>query len=191
MRPSLRRTVFTVALAFTASACTEGADPLAPSTTESEGLISSLWTGLVGPMEVVERTVALDDTLTATARIGRAGGVIEIPEAGLRFVVPRGALRRPTTITVTAPAGDLVGYEFAPHGLQFRRPARIVQSIQGTELETMRFRLLRRARGAYFTGDLLPVINPLEIFDLDLLPGLGGDVSFDVDHFSGYVIAMN
>lgn len=190
MRPSpLRRTVFTLAFAFLATAgCADGTDPLAPPTDESEGLISSLLTGLSRPMKVVERTTPLPDTLTATARIGRAGGVIEIPAAGLRFEVPRGALRRPTTITVTAPAGDLVGYHFEPHGLRFRRPARVTQAVRGTEL-SRGFRLLRRANGAYFTGDLLPFINPLEILDLDLIPG--GDVTFDIDHFSGYVIAMN
>lgn len=189
------RTLRTLALALAVTglgACTEAASPVAPETESSEGLFSSLLPGLVGggSMDVVERTTPLADTLTASAVIGWRGGVIEIPEAGLRFVVPRGALRTPTEITVTAPAGDLVGYHFAPHGLNFRRPARIIQSTVGTELESSRA-LLRLARGAYFAGPLAPTIDALELFNLQLLPGLTRRVTFPVDHFSGYVIAMN
>ncbi|MFG0253254.1 MAG: hypothetical protein ACF8NJ_10310 [Phycisphaerales bacterium JB038] len=193
MRPSpTRRTLLTLAVAVLMSAgCTEQANPVAPPTDQTDGLVSSLVSRLHRPMRVVERTVPLIDTLTASARIGPAGGVIEIPAAGLRFEVPRGALRRPTTITVTAPAGDLVGYHFAPHGLNFDRPARVTQAMAGTELAGS-LRLLRRAQGAYFTGALLPRIDPLELLDLDVILGLGGgDVAFDIDHFSGYVIAMN
>lgn len=192
---SFTHTLRALALAFLVTgigACTEATSPVAPETEDAEGLFSSLLPGLVGggSMDVLERTTPLADTVTASAVIGWSGGVIEIPEAGLRFVVPRGALRTPTEITVTAPAGDLVGYHFAPHGLQFRRPARIIQSTADTELEGSRS-LLRSARGAYFSGPLGPVISPLELFNLQLLPGITRRVGFRVDHFSGYVIAMN
>lgn len=189
------RTLRTLALALVVAglgACTENSSLVAPETEDSEGLLSGLLGGLLGggPMEVLERTTPLADTLTASATIGWAGGAIEIPEAGLRFVVPVGALTSPTTITITAPAGDRVGYHFAPHGLEFRRSARIIQSVVGTELEGS-LALVSSARGAYFTGPLAPLVNPLELFNLQLLPGLTGQVTFDVDHFSGYVIAMN
>ena len=43
---------------------------------------------------------------------------------------------------------------------------------------------------AYFEGELAPVVNALELLKVNIL-GLLGLASFDIEHFSGYVIATN
>lgn len=108
--------------------------------------------------------------------IGRDGGVIRLPRAGLTVVVPRGALDRFTRITVRAPAGDLMGYEFGPHGLQFNRPVTLRQEVTRNEVSG-------GLEGIYFDGDLLPEVQVLEVFPT--LTGRGEAV-FRIDHFSGY-----
>lgn len=170
--------------------CADRPSPVEPTTT-SEGLVSDLLGPPLSPMTVLTRTVPLSRDITASAVIGRSGGVIEIPEAGLRFEVPRRALRRDTEIRITAPAGNLVGYHFEPHGLEFARSARVTQSLRGTAAENAP-ELLSSMQAAYFQGELLPVIDPLEVLSLEfILRGRRADAVFGIDHFSGYVIALN
>lgn len=118
-----------------------------------------------------------------TETIGYQGGIIRLPESGLTVVVPLGALRADTRITVTAPAGDLVGYYFEPHGLEFRRSVTLMQDMQLTDLLS-----LKSPSAAYFQGELEPEVRALESIALWLLRTLG---VFEIDHFSGYVIATN
>ncbi|PYP79492.1 MAG: hypothetical protein DMD35_07965 [Gemmatimonadetes bacterium] len=49
--------------------------------------------------------------------MGPDGGTLAIVEAGVNVTLPRGALTSTTTITMTARAGSLVAYDFAPHGV--------------------------------------------------------------------------
>jgi hypothetical protein len=139
-------------------------------------------------VNVLVRTLALESPLGVTRVIGLEGGVIEIPEAGLSVSIPGGALARPTEITVTAPAGDLVGYLFAPHGLTFERPVSIRQDLSHTRA-TLLDGLLGRFSGAYFTGELDARVRALEILDLSIIDGILAQ--FRIDHFSGYVIATD
>lgn len=150
----------------------------------SDGDLTNELLGLTGTdVSVLERSRPLARTETATRTIGYWGGVIRLPEAGLTVLVPRGALRSRTSITVTAPAGDLVGYHFEPHGLEFRRPVTLVQDMTLASLLDGEMLL-----GAYFQGPLEPTVTALETFPLYLLRSLG---VFRIDHFSGYVIATN
>src|SRR5919199_1682567 len=72
-------------------------------------------------------------SVVASATIGRAGGTLALEEAGLTLTVPPGAVRLPTTFTITALAGDLVAYEFGPHGWIFHKPLRVTQRLQGID----------------------------------------------------------
>jgi hypothetical protein len=96
-------------------------------------------------------------------------------------VIPPGALKEDTQITLTAPAGELVGYEFEPHGLVFREPVELVQ-IWGRIADPPE----DGGFGAYHEDPLAPEVEALEIFRISLEDGEG---SFFIDHFSGYVIA--
>ena len=69
--------------------------------------------------------------------IGPRGGRIEIAEAGVALTVPAGALTEPVEITVRAPAGAEMAFEFEPHGLQFLTPATIEVRVHGTESEDL------------------------------------------------------
>lgn len=171
-----------------------GPEQLAVADEPELGLLGGL-TGLLRPdrpVAVLERTEALERDLTVTESIGRNGGVIRIPEAGLTVIVPRWAVLRDTEITVTAPAGDLVGYHFEPHGLEFRRPLVVRQDLSKTEASLLDNLLGGGLKAAYFQGDLQPRVQALEILDIDLLDFRLSDLlyaQFRIDHFSGYVIA--
>ena len=161
------------------------ADPAAESSyglLGSDGLLSGLaGGGSGGEVTVLERRVPLERDEVVTRTIGRSGGVIRLPEAGLTVVFPWGALSSDTEITVTAPAGNLVGYHFAPHGIQFRRSVTVMQ-----DLDLRRVLSLDRLSAHYFEGELQPKVTSLERLTLWLLRTLG---IFKIDHFSGYVIA--
>jgi hypothetical protein len=178
----MRRATFLVALlvAVVLPGCTEG--PMAPNPGgPSASLLSSS-----NAVSVVKRTVALTSDEVVSKNIGPLGGTIILPRSGLTVVVPLGALTTTTKITVTSPKGDLLGYEFEPHGLQFKLPVLLQQNILATKLSLAT--VLGGAFGAYHTDALAPTVNALEIINLQKLLGV---VVLPVKHFSGYVIATN
>lgn len=138
----------------------------------------------------LRRSVPLAADLTARARIGSEGGTLAIPGAGLRVVVPAGAVAAPTDFAVTAIAGSAVAYEFQPHGLRFARPLRVTQELRGTDwigLPLLSF------RAVYF--EQREQVDPVAaLIDVDEVLPLSLDllrlrVGFDVEHFSGYGIS--
>lgn len=169
-------------------ACADSAGPAAPHLEPNAGLLGGTL-GLLNPsVEVLHRSAPLGEDEVASAVIGPGGGALRLEEAGLTVRFPEGALTSPTLITVTAPAGDLVGYHFAPHGLDFRHDVVLSQNLTKTEAGLLGE--LVGLRAAYFGGDLEPVVDALELLEVDLL-GLEGLIRFEIEHFSGYVIATN
>lgn len=184
----MRRSRF-VALGIFVTAATAGCGdaPLSPTPPgANEALL-----GLLGAeqVEVVQRTTPLAQDEVVSRTIGPFGGTISLPEAGLSVVVPVGALTAPVTITVTAPAGDLVGYHFQPHGLVFSKPITASQRTFGTELGLLGG-LLSPPFAAYFQGELQARVKALELLNVNVL-GLLGIAEFQISHFSGYVIATD
>jgi hypothetical protein len=161
----------------------------------AEGLLGDLGGplgGLLGvPQEVtvLKRSTPLPNEERVAQTIGSSGGTIYLPRAGLTITIPRDALSANTTITVTAPAGNLMGYHFEPHGLAFARPVTLKQSLSQAELGVLG-RLLSKPTGAYFLGELRPTVSALELLPLDL-NALLGYTTFEIEHFSGYVIATD
>jgi hypothetical protein len=166
--------------------------PTAPSTdpiTPSNGLLGDLVGVVVGTVGAVVKTVTgilspvltRDEPLTqdevVTQTIGWNGGVIRLPRAGLTMTVPRGALRAPTRITVRAPAGDLLGYEFAPHGLRFRRPVTLSQEVTSRDV----------LEAVYFDGALQPTVEVLEVLSVSTSTTRA---VFRIEHFSGYAMRI-
>jgi hypothetical protein len=123
--------------------------------------------------------------------VGPQGGSLEVMSAGLRITVPAGAVREPTTISVRVLAGDLVAYDFAPHGMTFEQPIEIQQSLRGTNW----YKLERNVHleAAYFAdaqqldlpgkraqvNEFLPVTMQIR----------NASVRFGVMHFSGYLVS--
>lgn len=136
----------------------------------------------------VQRTKPLADSITVSAVIGGDGGTLAIPAAGVTVVVPRGALIAPVTITMTARAGSLIAYDFAPHGIVFAKPLRFTQSLQGTNASVLGTTSMQL--GYYTDASLLSSTGGL-VSEL-----LGGTVdllrwsfSAPIPHFSGYMVA--
>jgi hypothetical protein len=138
---------------------------------------------------VVRRTTPLATDEVVTKVIGRGGGTIRLPRAGLTLTVPAGAVLHNTTFTVTAPAGDLVGYHFEPHGTDFRRKLKATQKLAGTEIGLLEG-VLNPPFAAYYEGELLPVLDVFEVLGINV-SGLLGVATFEIPHFSGYIIATD
>lgn len=142
-------------------------------------------------IEGVKRTTSLDAPVVATFDVGRAGGHMALPGTGLTVVVPPSALDEPTRITVTALPGDLLAYEFQPHGITFRKPLQMMQDLRGTNwqlrgpaptLDVGYFPTpegVDAAAGTAVVHEFLPAA----------LDARGAVVQFDVHHFSGYIVA--
>ena len=191
MKPTLRRLA---ALAFGALALAScGIDQQtavprleasAPGAS-SASLLGSL-TSLLS-VNGLQRTTPLAAPITVSKAIGSEGGTLSIPAAGVTVVVPRGALTQPTTITMTARAGSLVAYDFAPHGITFAKPLVFTQSLKGTNASLLTAPFLQL--GYYQDANLLTKTGGLVS---ELLGGtldtLTWSFTAPIPHFSGYIV---
>lgn len=177
------------ALLLVAGCADSPTPPASPDHVEpAAGLLSTTLTTL-------ERTDPVEEgTCASGIAIGPAGGVVECEEAGLRLTFPEGAVSDTVEVSVDVPRGDLVGYEFAPHGIEFEKKVRLRQALDGTEAAGD-LSLLGDLEGAY-VDEVDDEVEPLEELELGLL-GSGDEdddpeaVFMDIEHFSGYVCASN
>lgn len=138
----------------------------------------------------LRRLQPLASTLTVSKNIGVFGGTLAIPAAGVSIYFPPGAVLRSTTMTMSAPAGSVVAYEFGPHGTRFLLPPVITQNLSGVAMSGVDPSDLI---AAYFTS--LSDVNlstgvSLVTELLNLTVSLGSKtVHFPVGHFSGYLVA--
>ena len=130
--------------------------------------------------------------LSVTTLIGPQGGTIELPETGLRLVVPADVVRRPTPFRVTARAGWLVAYDFEPEGGEFAPALRFEQDP--TLLRPPPDQLGPAARmqlGYYSDASAIDeskgVATVSELHD----PLDGNESAFAVPHFSDYVVCWS
>ena len=142
---------------------------------------------------VLERTRTLRGVHAATVVVGPQGGQIALPGAGFLMRIPAGAVETETAISVTAFDGKAVAYEFAPHGLQFREPVLIEQTLANTTAERdARIRSLLLA-GYYEGGTSSIDDNTGTAIISERMPArVSNDamsVRFEIAHFSGYIIA--
>src|SRR5688500_11253869 len=144
----------------------------------------------IGEGTSILRTEPLAEDITVSEVIGPRGGRLEIPEAGLRVEVPRDAVSEPTTFTVTALEGDMVAYEFGPHGLRFSVPLLVIQDTRSTKLDKLS--AFAGLQAGYFTGPVMLDRATKRARVAEVLPTyalkLKNDVAFLAWHFSGYMI---
>jgi hypothetical protein len=191
MKPTLRRLA---ALAFGALALVScGTDqPTAVSRpapavsgAPSASLLGTLTSLLT--MDGLQRTTPLAAPITVSKSIGAEGGTLTIPQAGVTVVVPRGALAQTTTITMTARAGSLVAYDFAPHGITFAKPLVFSQQLKGTNATLLSAPFLQL--GYYSDPSLLTKVGGLVS---ELLGGTLNTLTWTftapIPHFSGYIV---
>jgi hypothetical protein len=178
------------------SAVTQPAAVVAPSgplvpVAQQQDLLGGLVGGLTKALGItangVLRTKPLPAPITVSKTIGRAGGVLSIPAAGVSVVVPTGALNSDTKITMTARAGSLLAYDFEPHGVTFNVPLVFNQSLNGTNaglLSPLGLKL-----GYYSDPSLLGKTTAIVS---ELVTGLTSILTrtftAPIKHFSGYVI---
>ena len=191
------RRIGVLALALTLAACsadqaTAPTPMQAPAGDPSASLLGGLLGTVTGALnlttnEAVQRTTPLAAPITVTREIGYNGGTLSIPEAGVTVMVPRGALTRTTTITMTARAGSLLAYDFSPTGTTFYKPLVFNQSLRGTNVNLLQVPFLRL--GYYSDPGLLGEVTAVVS---DLLGGVVNllDWSFTapIKHFSGYIV---
>jgi hypothetical protein len=146
---------------------------------------------VLGGLQLVtglQRTTPLAAPITVTKTIGLYGGVLAIPQAGVTVVIPYGALTQPTTITMTARAGSLVAYDFAPHGITFARPLVFTQRLSGTNATLLSVPFLKLA---YYTDPSL--LGAVTGTVSELIGGVSSlltwTFSAPIKHFSGYMVS--
>jgi hypothetical protein len=135
----------------------------------------------------VLRTTPLAYPITVRKTIGRSGGVLSIPAAGVSVVVPAGALDADTEITMTARAGYLLAYDFEPHGVTFNVPLVFNQSLSNTNVGLLS--PLGLSLGYYSDPSLLGKTTALVS---EVVTGLTSILTrtftAPIKHFSGYVV---
>ena len=168
------RVVKALLMAVAVTACSETGDPTAA--TPQNGLFN-----VAGAALQTFSPRASDATATRT--IGPAGGTLDA--GGVSLSIPAGALREDTEITMTVPAGRFLEVDFAPHGLQFDRPATLSFSLAGSAA-ALNARSAGGLAGAYFDGDLATgSFRTLETLNVRVR---GTVLSYEIEHFSGYCV---
>jgi len=191
LRPLSRLGARLLSIFLLAGCARDAATPLEPNV----AIPSKPSPALLGllPVRGVTRNVALQNDISVSAVIGKAGGTITIPDAGLTLVVPAGAVTSNTKFTATALAGRLVAYEFEPHGTKFAVPLQFTQDLRKVSLLSALTAPLMD--GAYFTdsGNINQTLGVALV--TELLPAtvdlLRARVTFPVKHFSGYLVSWH
>ena len=187
-RPLSRLGARLLSIVLLAGCARDAASPVEPTIVPPKPNAALL--GLL-PVRGVTRAAPLSKDISVSAVIDNKGGTLSIPEAGLTLVVPPNAVSSKTKFVATALAGNLVAYEFEPHGTRFAVPLQFQQDLKKVSLLGALTSPLMK--GAYFTdeGKLdqttgLAFITELIPATLDLLKGR---VGFPIKHFSGYLVS--
>ncbi|MBI4539247.1 MAG: hypothetical protein HY704_07060 [Gemmatimonadetes bacterium] len=141
-------------------------------------------------LKVLKRKVPLAETVEETQRIGADGGTIELAGAGIALTVPAGALKGAddgeVEVTVRAPAGSDVVFEFGPHGTVFRKPVKLEIDLSDTEAAGNRSALARLI-AVYYEAVAAAGYRGSETVRVEVS---GHRLKVYLKHFSGYLIAM-
>lgn len=196
---------FSAAALVALSACTDATapEPVAPAPAPDAllGILDPILGGLpiVGSLFgtdtviMLQRSQPLSYNVTQSKVIGSGGGQITIPSAGVTLTVPAGAVDYPVLFTMTALAGRGVAYEFSPHGTTFKKPLTIKQDLNVTTVDPRTLPLVT-FNGGYFSSQKNLLSGLLAVIS-ELLPASAnandGTVQFNVNHFSGYLIAVD
>lgn len=164
-------------------------EPLQPQSAAQALQVGPLPIGTMASVRPLTRRAPLRSDLSASARIGAAGGTLRLPQAGFTLTVPPGAVKKPTTFSVTALAGADVAYEFEPHGTVFLRPLSATQELRGTRHALAGPSLLAGYfpdRSALSTSGLGTLVSERIAGTVDLRRTA---FTWPIGHFSGYIVA--
>jgi hypothetical protein len=207
---------FTLVLAtFVALSCSDVSPtaPIAAPTQAQDGLLSGLLgvvTSLLGdvikvigfvtdPNGINVRGVKwapshVNQTRSVSAVINADGGILSIPSSDFSIIFPKGALSKPTQITITSDASGFVSYDMKPHGLHFARPVIVTQGLRNTGVYGTP--LAVNAFCAYFPNDLLNLDGILKALEIETTTIFSNPRSgqpevetWILNHFSRYILA--
>ncbi|MCE2902294.1 MAG: hypothetical protein ACK6DP_11135 [Gemmatimonas sp.] len=193
LTPRLARTLLfagAAGLALGTAACTTDGPTSLPSQSASLARAAVSNSALAAEVTALAWTKPAKER-TASAVIGKAGGELKIP-SGARLVVPAGAVSGNVTFRVTQVAGSIVAYDFEPHGITFAVPLVLEQPVNGTNFGGFTGTAVR---GAYYkdAGQLDQRTGKAMVdeFRPTLISTDKKWIRFSVDHFSGYIVAMD
>lgn len=125
--------------------------------------------------------------------IDPSGGVILLPETGLRMEFPAGAVDKPITITVSAD-DKYVAYKMEPSGTQFLKDVTVTQSLGTTELSGRPLR--DQLFAAYIADDRIKLSGKVPVLEIEPsktifspITGLPEAHVWIIRHFSRYMLA--
>ena len=182
-----------------APAAPAGTTALSPAAPPSNSLLGGLLGGVIGTLgkvvnivvSVLERPFALEQDVVWSFDAGPGGAISGNKTVGLSIVVPPGALDRTVRITVRAKQGRVINYQFQPEGLQFAKPVVLTQEVSTSLLGGL-LGGNRTLKGAYYAAPELqydPKTGKATVNEFQPTLTAPGYVSFQIRHFSGYVVA--
>jgi hypothetical protein len=192
----LARPMLALGLALTLGACSaDSVNPVQPSLSRTDRSSADRPADPGSTSTPVGAGVLRRTTTTAeadSAVIDWKGGVLELREAGLRVVVPKGAVSQPTHFSVRTVPGGLVAYEFQPHGIVFAQPLEFEQDLSKTEWGKLDARTVS-LEGGYFAdpsqvnaSDGTALVNEFLPADVEVKKH---KVRMNIWHFSGYMMS--
>jgi len=162
------------------------------------GQVTSAITGTISDVTNLElRAVWWKKSQKGNVRVSKtidpSGGVISLPETGLRMEFPAGAVDKPITITVSAD-DKYVAYKMEPSGTQFLKDVTVTQSLGTTELSGRPLR--DQLFAAYIADDRIKLSGKVPVLEIEpsktiLSPitGLPEAHVWIIRHFSRYMLA--
>jgi hypothetical protein len=143
-----------------------------------DGLVGGVLGGAVGTvLNLTDLLVCSSESYRVTRKtIGSEGGKIQVGRHTL--VIPRGALRKKTTITAEQMSGRTNSLRFSPEGLRFEKPASLTMSYQNCLVVLV-------SKHIVYTDEKLKILEVLRSLDLFSKK----TVTAPIDHFSRYAVA--
>lgn len=100
--------------------------------------------------------------------------------------VPPGALRTPTEITLTLPAGDALEVELEPHGLRFDKPVMLAFNLRDTKVDPRH--AATELLGAYYVSPAS--LGSVDAEEVSSVFRFGSMAAFNIMHFSSHALVI-
>ena len=206
LRSKMVRSFVALAGAILLASCSDSVlqSPTAPADLAAShrgpggGQITGAITGAISDVTDLElRAVWWKKNQKGNVRVSKtidpSGGVITLPETGLRMEFPAGAVDKPIIITVSADE-KYVAYKMEPSGTQFLKEVTVTQSLGTTELSGRPLR--DQLFAAYIADDRIKLSGKVPVLEIEpsktiLSPitGLPEAHVWIIRHFSRYMLA--
>jgi hypothetical protein len=187
------------ALSVFIAACADGPsspDRLATPGAQPQRSTATSGNGLLTRAQGLLRTTPLEKNVVVVKTLSHGGGGITVPGTDFQLQVPNGAFEgKSMTFTITAYAGNVVAYDFEPHGVVFLKPLKAVQQLGHTNWKSFQLPAGYYAdwAGAYFADPNQLNTQTGRAFINEFIPGgvsVGGaTMTWNIPHFSGYMVS--